>query len=75
MAYHEPLELPAVAHRLTDDTEYFGRFGQLACDEAEDKVQLGPSSLQKLWWRCPECEHEWQTSSQSRVGGGYGCPC
>ena len=35
---------------------------------------LGPSGLQKLWWRCPECEHEWQTSSQSRVGGGYACP-
>ena len=39
-----------------------------------DPYTLGPSSLQKLWWRCPECEHEWQTSSQSRGGGGYGCP-
>src|ERR1035437_3228208 len=39
-----------------------------------DPYTLGPSSLQKLWWRCPECEHEWQTSSQIRVGGGYGCP-
>jgi transposase-like protein len=39
-----------------------------------DPYALGPSSLQKLWWRCPECEHEWRTSSQSRVGGGYGCP-
>jgi transposase-like protein len=39
-----------------------------------DPYMLGPSSLQKLWWRCPECRHEWHTSSQSRVGGGYGCP-
>jgi DNA-directed RNA polymerase subunit RPC12/RpoP len=35
---------------------------------------LGPSSLQKLWWRCEACGHEWQTSSASRVAGGYGCP-
>ena len=185
MVYDELLAPPAIAHRLADGTDYFGRLGQLAYDETEDKVQchlcggwfrgfggshlrrthgwtlaeyrvafqlrattptvaagtsellaantrrrvaagelpappappasaeerrerarrrispgrsmaalrpdlvrelhptrngkldpyiLGPSSLQKLWWRCPECKHEWQTSSQSRVGGGYGCP-
>jgi transposase-like protein len=39
-----------------------------------DPYTLGPSSLQKLWWRCGACGHEWRTSSQSRVGGGYGCP-
>ena len=39
MAYDELLALPAIAHRLADGTEYFGRLGQVAYDEAEDKVQ------------------------------------
>ena len=39
-----------------------------------DPYMLGPSSIQKLWWRCAACGHEWQTSSASRVAGRYGCP-
>jgi len=39
-----------------------------------DPYLLGPSSIQKLWWRCAACGHEWQTSSASRVAGRYGCP-
>ena len=39
-----------------------------------DPYMLGPSSLQKLWWCCEACGHEWQISSASRVAGGYGCP-
>jgi hypothetical protein len=39
-----------------------------------DLYMLGPSSLQKLWWRCEACGHQWQTSSASRVARSYGCP-
>ena len=40
-----------------------------------DPYLLGPYSAQKVWWRCPDCGHEWQTSPITRVGSGRGCPC
>lgn len=39
-----------------------------------DPFMLARYSAQKLWWSCPRCAHEWRSSPQSRVGGGYGCP-
>ena len=39
-----------------------------------DPYLLGPYSTQKVWWQCPECGHEWQTSPHTRVGSAHGCP-
>ena len=39
-----------------------------------DPSMLGPYSVRKLWWHGRTCGHEWRTSPQSRVSGGYGCP-
>jgi rubrerythrin len=39
-----------------------------------DPSSLAPYSLQKVFWRCSTCGHEWQTAPQFRVGRGSGCP-
>lgn len=39
-----------------------------------DPFRVAPFSLRRLWWRCPACGHEWQTTPQNRVGNGRGCP-
>lgn len=38
-----------------------------------DPYALGPSSRQRVWWRCSHCGHEWCVSPDSRRRG-HGCP-
>jgi predicted nucleic acid-binding Zn-ribbon protein len=38
-----------------------------------DPAQLGARSSRKLWWQCPTCGHEWQTTVATRTDG-CGCP-
>ncbi len=38
-----------------------------------DPTQLGARSAEKLWWRCPDCGHEWKTCVSTRTSG-HGCP-
>lgn len=34
-----------------------------------------PSSIQKVWWKCDKCGHEWESSINNRSGRkGRGCP-
>ncbi|WP_394849750.1 zinc-ribbon domain-containing protein [Pendulispora brunnea] len=33
-----------------------------------------PHSHHRAWWRCPACEHEWQTAVGNRISRGSGCP-
>ena len=28
----------------------------------------------RVWWKCPKCGHEWQTSPNNRVNNDTGCP-
>jgi putative zinc ribbon protein len=39
-----------------------------------DPSALAASSHRKLWWRCPNCGHEWQAAIGNRVSAGAGCP-
>ena len=34
---------------------------------------LGVASMRKVWWRCGQCDHSWETTVASRAGG-TGCP-
>ena len=34
---------------------------------------LGIASMRKVWWRCGQCEHSWETTVASRAGA-TGCP-
>ena len=38
-----------------------------------DSQSLAPYSRQKVWWLCPTCGHEWQTTPSHRVHAS-GCP-
>lgn len=42
-------------------------------NEQLDVTTLGVASTRKVWWRCPRCDHAWETTVASRVGG-TGCP-
>jgi len=33
-----------------------------------------PNSQQKVWWRCKECDHEWQSTIANRNNLKRGCP-
>ncbi|MBQ9788317.1 MAG: hypothetical protein IJW31_01780 [Lentisphaeria bacterium] len=33
-----------------------------------------PGSAKKVWWKCQQCGHEWQTSIYSRTKRNSGCP-
>lgn len=35
--------------------------------------QFLPKSGKKVWWRCRDCNHEWQTEIRNRTNG-HGCP-
>ena len=35
--------------------------------------QFLPKSGKKVWWRCRDCNHEWQTEIRVRTNG-HGCP-
>lgn len=37
--------------------------------------QFTPASNQSVWWKCPECGHEWKAKISNRVVLGRGCPC
>ena len=40
-----------------------------------DPKNTGCSSREKVWWKCPICNHEWQTQIHSRTGKKKtGCP-
>lgn len=39
-----------------------------------DPHRLGQHTHRKVWWRCRECGHEWQTSPNQRTSAGRGCP-
>lgn len=32
------------------------------------------NSTKKVWWLCPECNHEWSATVGKRNGAGRGCP-
>ncbi|MCC6639460.1 zinc-ribbon domain-containing protein [Candidatus Falkowbacteria bacterium] len=36
-------------------------------------LQVGPSTLKKLWWNCSVCGHVWRASGRDRMKG-TGCP-
>lgn len=36
--------------------------------------QVTVSSHKKIWWICPDCEHEWEAVIDSRTRNGSGCP-
>ncbi|QDO89945.1 hypothetical protein FNH13_17755 [Ornithinimicrobium ciconiae] len=36
--------------------------------------QVSASSTERVWWRCPECDHSWQTQVVSRTSKGSKCP-
>jgi rubrerythrin len=38
-----------------------------------DPRTLAPRSIQRVWWLCPTCGHEWQTRARGRARG-QGCP-
>ncbi len=40
---------------------------------ALDLTAVAAQSSHNLWWRCPECGHEWQATAGSR-SAGHGCP-
>jgi hypothetical protein len=43
-------------------------------DLTPDQVVAG--SGRKVWWKCDKGpDHEWQTTLNSRLSGGHGCPC
>ena len=37
-----------------------------------DKLTLGSSK--KIWWKCSECNNEWEATPKNRFRGGTGCP-
>ena len=37
-----------------------------------DKLTLG--SNKKIWWKCSECNNEWEATPKNRFRGGTGCP-
>lgn len=39
-----------------------------------DPLQIVRTSWERVWWRCSECGHEWQTSIRTRAMDGKGCP-
>jgi len=38
-----------------------------------DPLRIAAGSNRKLWWRCPRCEHAWQSTVHNRTAG-WGCP-
>ena len=36
--------------------------------------KIKPKSNKKVWWKCKECEYEWEASPAHRVVDGTGCP-
>lgn len=38
-----------------------------------DARSLAPHSRQKVWWQCPNCQHEWRVDPGHRIRGS-GCP-
>jgi Probable Zinc-ribbon domain/Protein of unknown function (DUF559) len=37
---------------------------------------IKPQSSLKVWWKCSQCQHEWQSTVANRTTGGNGCkPC
>lgn len=52
--------------------------------EWSDKNELAPTEVtshsnKKIWWKCPDCEYEYQATPKSRIGYNTkkpsGCPC
>jgi predicted nucleic acid-binding Zn-ribbon protein len=40
-----------------------------------DPFAIGARSRYRVWWRCDECGHEWQSSPDAQTNkGGNGCP-
>ena len=39
-----------------------------------DPYRIGQHAHRKVWWRCSDCGHEWQTSPNQRTSRGRGCP-
>ena len=51
---------------------------RLLCDwdvnkNTDDPYTISPNSHKKAWWKCAECENEWQAEIHSR-NSGVGCP-
>ena len=42
-------------------------------NETLDPAVIAANSRRKLWWRCPDCGHQWQAAVRSRAAG-HGCP-
>jgi ssDNA-binding Zn-finger/Zn-ribbon topoisomerase 1 len=40
-------------------------------DLTPEQVRVGSGKL--AWWKCPQCEREWQTAVNKRGRGGIGC--
>ncbi len=52
---------------------------RLAAEWVTDKnpgispMMLKSNSLQRIWWRCAECAHEWEARIDTRALRGHGC--
>jgi predicted nucleic acid-binding Zn-ribbon protein len=41
--------------------------------DVSDSAAVAAQSQRRVWWRCQQCGHEWQTTVGSR-SAGHGCP-
>ena len=39
-----------------------------------DPLNISYGSGKKVWWRCLDCQHQWEMTVTSRTGNGSGCP-
>ena len=63
--------------REKNTKEYLSKYPKLVeeyMDKNERQIsQLTSGSNYKAWWKCSECEHEWQARVSRRVSGKSGC--
>lgn len=59
--------------------DFASRAPSMAEEWNYEKNELTPQMIplhynKRVWWRCPECGHEWLTSPNNRINGNTGCP-
>ena len=43
-------------------------------NEGQKPNEITANNNKAVWWKCPKCNHRWQTSVANRNKGGTGCP-
>ncbi|MDA1061174.1 MAG: zinc-ribbon domain-containing protein [bacterium] len=67
-------------HRVTKETCLQSRAMEVSLEwDYSKNVGLSPdtvafSSSKKIWWKCKNCSHEWNTAVANRTVGGTACP-